>query len=173
MTDLLWNFDMVVFEEVEDSDFDDWDNYEPYKPDGVVVKTERTDSFEGLKLLVESKDTFKLFRQLHALYVHLDEILEPYGEIPQDPLTISPKYDLENRDIQTYVIPYSKDHLFSSQLPKNQSVIVQSHLFEFGVTDYLEIIVNFYIGFFDKTISIQTVSFTNCTVQFFDVVVFY
>jgi hypothetical protein len=62
MTDLLWNFDMVVFEEVEDSDFDDWDNYEPYKPDGVVVKTERTDSFEGLKLLVESKDTFKLFR---------------------------------------------------------------------------------------------------------------
>ena len=27
MTDLMLNFDMVVFEEVEDSDIDDWENY--------------------------------------------------------------------------------------------------------------------------------------------------
>jgi hypothetical protein len=42
MTDLLLNFDMVVFEEVEDSDFDDWEEYKPYKPDKVLVRTERT-----------------------------------------------------------------------------------------------------------------------------------
>jgi hypothetical protein len=63
MTDLMLNFDMVVFEEVEDEDFDNWeDEYTPYKPDGVVVKTERTDSFEGLKLLLEKENTFKLLR---------------------------------------------------------------------------------------------------------------
>ena len=42
--------------------------------------------------------------------------------------------------------------------------MVQSHLFEFEFTDYLEILVNFYLGFFDQTISIKTVAFTNCTV---------
>ena len=53
---------MVVFEEVEDSDFDDWDDYEPYRPDELLVKTESTDSFQGMKLLLESRDTFKLMR---------------------------------------------------------------------------------------------------------------
>ena len=170
----MLNFDMVEFEEVEDEDFDNWeDEYTPYKPDGVVVKTESTDSFEGLKLLLEKKSTFKLLRQVHAIFLHMDQILEPYGEIPHDPLTISPKYDLENRNISNYLIPFSKDHLFSSQIPKNNSLMVQSHLFEFEFTDYLEILVNFYLGFFDQTISIKTVAFTNCTVQSFEMIVFY
>lgn len=83
MTDLMLNFDMVEFEEVEDSDLDNWeDEYEPYKPDGVVVKTESTETFEGLKLLLERKSTFKLLRQVHAIFLHMDQILEPYGEIP-------------------------------------------------------------------------------------------
>ena len=51
--------------------------------------------------------------------------------------------------------------------------MVQGHLFEFEFTDYLEIMVNFYLGFFDQTISIKTVAFTNCTVQSFEMVVFY
>ena len=45
----MLNFDMVVFEEVEDSDIDDWENYQPYTPANqkVIVKTEKTDGFEG------------------------------------------------------------------------------------------------------------------------------
>lgn len=64
MTDLLLNFDMVVFEEVEDSDMDDWEDYEPYKPSNarVIVKTEKTDYFPGENLYMEAQDTFKLFR---------------------------------------------------------------------------------------------------------------
>ena len=49
MTDLLLNFDMVIFEEVEDTDMDDWEDYEPYKPSNarVIVRTEKTEQFPG------------------------------------------------------------------------------------------------------------------------------
>jgi hypothetical protein len=63
MTDLLLNFDMVVFEEVDDSDMENWDNYEPYKPSSkVIVRTEKTEQFPGEKLYVEAQDSFKLIR---------------------------------------------------------------------------------------------------------------
>ena len=101
-------------------------------------------------------------------------MLEPYGPIFEEPITISPKYDLENRNITDYEIPFSKDHLFISQIPKNESLMVGSHFFEdFEATDYLEVFVNFAVGFLDKTISIQTISFSNCTVQTFEQVVYF
>jgi hypothetical protein len=53
-----------------------------------------------------------------------------------------------------YTIPYSKDHLFMSQLPKNETLRVGNHMFDFEGKDYLEVVVNFMIGFFDNTISI-------------------
>lgn len=60
----MLNFDMVVFEEVDDSDLDDWE-YVPYDPndqDRILVRTERTDVFRGHKFYFDQKDTFKLLR---------------------------------------------------------------------------------------------------------------
>jgi hypothetical protein len=104
----------------------------------------------------------------------MDQILENYGDFPLDPeLTISTRLEMINSNIEYYVIPYSKEHLFSQRLPKYDSIMVQSHLFDFKFRDYLEIIVNFWIAFLDNTISIQTVGFTNCTLQTFELVIYY
>jgi hypothetical protein len=63
MTDLLLNFDMVQFEDVDTSELDGWDEYEPYIPENrTLVRTEKTDFYEGMELFLESQDTFKLMR---------------------------------------------------------------------------------------------------------------
>jgi hypothetical protein len=75
ITDLLLNFDLVVFDDLEADDVDDWEYYEPYHPDmkydedrykrggrRLLVATERTEQFEGHVLAMEKYDTFKLLR---------------------------------------------------------------------------------------------------------------
>ena len=97
------NFDMVVFEEVDEADMD-WEEYEPYS-----------------------------------------------------------KYD-EN---------YFDDPVVKASSQLNTSPIVQDHFNEMSFSNYLEMIINFQIAFFDQTLTTQSEKFANCSNNIFTSVIHY
>ena len=75
----------------------------------------------------------------------------------------------KQNDFRNYSIPYSKEKLFAQKIPQNKTLKVYSspnkryewplvgdHLKEMSFSNYLEMIINFQIGFYDKTLTVKT-----------------